>query len=66
MIHNKQYEIILEEAKLLNIDYKLPLDFSSTVIDPIKMNNSLWIGELEHWMNEQYLIEACKLYGKLF
>jgi hypothetical protein len=27
-------------------------------------NNSLWIGELEHWMNEQYLIEACNDYSK--
>lgn len=46
MIHNKQYNITLEEAKLLNMDYKLPLDFSSTITDPIKMNNSLWIGAL--------------------
>ena len=29
-----------------------------------KNNNiSLWIGELEHWMNEQYLIEACNDYS---
>ena len=27
-------------------------------------NNNLWIGELEHWMNEQYLIEACNEYSK--
>jgi len=27
-------------------------------------NNSLWIGELDHWMNEQYLIEACNSYSK--
>ena len=26
-------------------------------------NNSLWIGELEHWMNEIYLIEACNEYS---
>ena len=26
-------------------------------------NNSLWIGELEHWMNDQYLIEACNEYS---
>jgi hypothetical protein len=23
----------------------------------------LWIGELEHWMNDQYLIEACGEYS---
>ena len=27
-------------------------------------NTSLWIGELEHWMNDQYLIEACNDYSK--
>ena len=26
-------------------------------------SNSLWIGELEHWMNDQYLIEACNEYS---
>ena len=46
MIHNKQYEITLEEAKLLNMRYHLPLDFSSTITDPIKDGNSLWIGAL--------------------
>lgn len=46
MINNKQYETTLEEAKLLNIDYKLPLDFSSTITNPIKDGNSLWIGAL--------------------
>lgn len=46
MIHNKQYNITLEEAKLLNMDYRLPLDFSSTLTDPIKAGNSLWIGAL--------------------
>ena len=27
-------------------------------------NNNLWIGELDHWMNDQYLIEACNEYSK--
>ena len=27
-------------------------------------NNSLWIGELDHWMNDQYLIEACNEFSK--
>ena len=27
-------------------------------------NNSLWIGELDHWMNDQYLIEACNEHSK--
>jgi hypothetical protein len=26
-------------------------------------SNTLWIGELEHWMNDQYLIEACSEYS---
>ena len=26
-------------------------------------NNSLWIGELEHWMNEAYLTEVCNEYS---
>lgn len=27
-------------------------------------NKSLWIGELEHWMNDKYLISACSDYSK--
>ena len=26
-------------------------------------HKSLWIGELDHWMNEQYLIGACNEYS---
>lgn len=46
MIHNKQYNFVLNKAKELNLKYKLPLDFSSTITDPIKDGNSLWIGAL--------------------
>ncbi len=46
MIHNKQYNITLEEAKLLNLKYHLPLDFSSNLTDPLSTKNSLWIGAL--------------------
>ena len=35
----------------------------STNSNSNKNNNSLWIGELEHWMNDQYLIEACNQYS---
>ena len=41
MINNKQYTIILEYAKVLNLEYKLPLDFSSSLTDPISAGNSL-------------------------
>jgi len=27
-------------------------------------NNSLWIGELDHWMDDQYLIGACNEHSK--
>lgn len=27
-------------------------------------NNSLWIGELDHWMDVNYLTEACLSYSK--
>lgn len=46
MIHNKQYDITLEEAKLLNLEYHLPLDFSSNLTDPLSTKNSFWIGAL--------------------
>lgn len=29
-----------------------------------KSSKSLWIGELEQWMDSQYLIESCQGYGK--
>lgn len=46
MIHNKQYNMTLEEAKLLNMEYHLPLDFSSSLVDPLSIKDSLWIGAL--------------------
>ena len=27
-------------------------------------NNNLWIGELDNWMDEQYLKESCKANSK--
>ena len=48
MINNKQYTIILEYAKVLNLEYKLPLDFSSSLTDPISAGNSLWIGAVRN------------------
>ena len=44
MIHNEQYNITLEIAKLLNKKYRLPLDFCANMSDPIKTKDSLWIG----------------------
>ena len=29
-----------------------------------KTSKSLWIGELEQWMDTSYLIESCRSYGK--
>lgn len=29
-----------------------------------KSSKSLWIGELEQWMDSQYLIESCHGYSK--
>ena len=48
MINNKQYTIILEYAKVLNLEYKLLLDFSSSLTDPISAGNSLWIGAIRN------------------
>lgn len=48
MINNKQYTIVLDYAKVLNLEYKLPLDFSSSLTDPISAGNSLWLGAIRN------------------
>jgi hypothetical protein len=41
-----------------------PTSYSSKESDIASKN--LWIGELEQWMDSNYLIEACHSFSKLF
>ena len=46
MIHNKQYNFVLNKAKELNLKYKLPLDFCFYPTNPIQIKYSYWLGAL--------------------
>ena len=57
--------ITWEDIKDVTQKYSNKLNIQiNNFVEISNKNNSLWIGELEHWMNEQYLIEACNSYSK--